>query len=157
MLQLKDTMFTSHFFLLNINCNLVTQTVSKVTQAVWCLRWYRADTWIWKIARLMYILKANACRQSTHLKCLWKLVIVTIPLETVGSRVYGKLSEFFEFLLNFKNKPQSLLVPDRWRELTSAIDELPRHSVGGWLFVSFCFQLGTAVSKSSVATMAASS
>lgn len=53
----------------------------------------------------MYILKANACRQSTHLKCLWKLVIVTIPLETVGSRVYGKLSEFFEFLLNFKNKP----------------------------------------------------
>lgn len=109
MLPLKDTIFCPHFFLLNINCNLVTQTVSKVAQAAWCLRWYIPDTWIQRTGRLLYILKANSCRQLTHLKCLWKRVLSMIPLENVGSwgseEHEGSLSAFFEFLLNYNNKP----------------------------------------------------
>lgn len=134
--------FYFSLFLLNINCNLVTQTVSKVTQAAWCLRGYKADTWIWKIARLMCILKANSCRQSTHLKCLWKLVVATIPLETVRSRAYGKLVwVFWSFCWILKTSPKVCLSQiSEENSLQRLVGYLDTVWEGGFLF-HFVFSL----------------
>lgn len=134
--------FYFSLFLLNINCYLVTQTVSKVTQAAWCLRGYRADTWIWKIARLMCILKANSCRQSTHLKCLWKLVVATIPLETVRSRAYGKLVwVFWSFCWILKTSPKVCLSQiSEENSLQRLVGYLDTVWEGGFLF-HFVFSL----------------